>query len=165
MIRVVFDTNIIVSALLQPLGPPAQLLTLTLASSIQQFLFSRPLERMKKLLRIASIKDNYSAWRDECRSGNRVYRWCIRGDRNRHGSGTQGAGSASVAALWPLWPTAISYAVSFLSIAIVWINPALCDCGGRRAPNLHRQPRCSMQGSSYVSTVRKILAHADALRK
>ena len=25
-------------------------------------------------------------------------------------------------ALWPLWPTAISYAVSFLLIAIIWIN-------------------------------------------
>jgi putative PIN family toxin of toxin-antitoxin system len=35
MIRVVVDTNIIVSALLQPLGPPAQLLVLALAGSIQ----------------------------------------------------------------------------------------------------------------------------------
>jgi putative PIN family toxin of toxin-antitoxin system len=35
MIRVVLDTNIIVSALLQPLGPPAQLLVLALAGSIQ----------------------------------------------------------------------------------------------------------------------------------
>lgn len=26
------------------------------------------------------------------------------------------------AALWPLWPTAISYAVSYLFIAIIWIN-------------------------------------------
>lgn len=25
-------------------------------------------------------------------------------------------------ALWPLWPTAISYAVSFLLVAIIWIN-------------------------------------------
>jgi uncharacterized membrane protein len=25
-------------------------------------------------------------------------------------------------ALWPLWPTAISYAVSYLFIAIIWIN-------------------------------------------
>jgi len=25
-------------------------------------------------------------------------------------------------ALWPLWPTAISYALSFLFIAIIWIN-------------------------------------------
>ena len=24
--------------------------------------------------------------------------------------------------LWPLWPTAISYAVSYLFIAIIWIN-------------------------------------------
>src|SRR4029077_5082229 len=27
-------------------------------------------------------------------------------------------------ALWPLWPTAISYAVSYLLIAIIWINHA-----------------------------------------
>src|SRR5262245_41636559 len=25
-------------------------------------------------------------------------------------------------ALWPLWPTAISYAVSYLFVAIIWIN-------------------------------------------
>jgi len=25
-------------------------------------------------------------------------------------------------ALWPLWPTAISYAVSYLFIAIIWVN-------------------------------------------
>ncbi|HKD09567.1 MAG TPA: putative toxin-antitoxin system toxin component, PIN family [Bryobacteraceae bacterium] len=35
MTRVVLDTNIIVSALLQPLGPSAQLLTLALGGSIQ----------------------------------------------------------------------------------------------------------------------------------
>jgi uncharacterized membrane protein len=29
---------------------------------------------------------------------------------------------ASFSALWPLWPTAISYAVSYLFIAIIWIN-------------------------------------------
>jgi uncharacterized membrane protein len=29
---------------------------------------------------------------------------------------------AAVSALWPLWPTAISYAVSYLLIAIIWIN-------------------------------------------
>ncbi|HEY3457202.1 MAG TPA: TMEM175 family protein [Bryobacteraceae bacterium] len=28
----------------------------------------------------------------------------------------------SFSALWPLWPTAISYAVSYLFIAIIWIN-------------------------------------------
>ena len=27
--------------------------------------------------------------------------------------------------LWPLWPTAISYAVSYLFIAIIWINHLL----------------------------------------
>jgi uncharacterized membrane protein len=29
---------------------------------------------------------------------------------------------ASLSDLWPLWPTAISYAVSYLFIAIIWIN-------------------------------------------
>ena len=29
---------------------------------------------------------------------------------------------ASFSVLWPLWPTAISYAVSYLFIAIIWIN-------------------------------------------
>lgn len=29
---------------------------------------------------------------------------------------------ANFAALWPLWPTAISYVVSYLFIAIIWIN-------------------------------------------
>jgi uncharacterized membrane protein len=28
----------------------------------------------------------------------------------------------ALSALWPLWPTAISYAVSYLFIAIIWIN-------------------------------------------
>jgi len=35
MIRVVLDTNIIVSALLQPLGPPAQVFLLALGNSVQ----------------------------------------------------------------------------------------------------------------------------------
>jgi putative PIN family toxin of toxin-antitoxin system len=35
MIRVVLDTNIVVSALLQPLGPPAQVLVLALSGSFQ----------------------------------------------------------------------------------------------------------------------------------
>lgn len=35
MIRVVLDTNIIVSALLQPLGPPAQVFLLALGDTIQ----------------------------------------------------------------------------------------------------------------------------------
>lgn len=29
---------------------------------------------------------------------------------------------AAFSALWPLWPTAISYAVSYLFIAVIWIN-------------------------------------------
>src|ERR1017187_5994182 len=35
MIRIVLDTNIIVSALLQPLGPPAQVFVLAIGGSIQ----------------------------------------------------------------------------------------------------------------------------------
>jgi putative PIN family toxin of toxin-antitoxin system len=35
MIRVVLDTNIIVSALLQPLGPPAQIVVMALGGSIE----------------------------------------------------------------------------------------------------------------------------------
>jgi len=35
MIRVVLDTNIIVSALLQPLGPPAQVFSLALGGEVQ----------------------------------------------------------------------------------------------------------------------------------
>lgn len=35
MIRVVLDTNIIVSALLQPLGPPTEVFLMVLASKIQ----------------------------------------------------------------------------------------------------------------------------------
>jgi uncharacterized membrane protein len=29
---------------------------------------------------------------------------------------------ATFSALWPLWPTAISYAVSYLFVAIIWVN-------------------------------------------
>jgi len=29
---------------------------------------------------------------------------------------------AAISSLWPLWPTAISYGVSYLFIAIIWIN-------------------------------------------
>jgi uncharacterized membrane protein len=29
---------------------------------------------------------------------------------------------AAFSALWPLWPTAISYAVSYVFIAIIWVN-------------------------------------------
>jgi len=31
-------------------------------------------------------------------------------------------GQSAFSALWPLWPTAISYGVSYLFVAIVWIN-------------------------------------------
>jgi uncharacterized membrane protein len=29
---------------------------------------------------------------------------------------------AAFSALWPLWPTAVSYVVSYLFIAIIWID-------------------------------------------
>jgi uncharacterized membrane protein len=35
-------------------------------------------------------------------------------------------------ALWPLWPTAISYAVSYLFIAIIWINHHVASVADRR---------------------------------
>jgi uncharacterized membrane protein len=31
-------------------------------------------------------------------------------------------GEATYSALWPLWPTAVSYVVSYLFIAIIWVN-------------------------------------------
>ena len=31
-------------------------------------------------------------------------------------------GQPAFSALWPLWPTAVSYAVSYLFLAIIWIN-------------------------------------------
>ena len=42
MIRVVIDTNIIVSALLQPLGPPAQVFLLAVSGSISRMNVGRP---------------------------------------------------------------------------------------------------------------------------
>lgn len=30
--------------------------------------------------------------------------------------------NSGLRALWPLWPTAVSYAVSYLAVAIVWVN-------------------------------------------
>src|SRR6188472_2692351 len=31
-------------------------------------------------------------------------------------------GQPAFSALWPLWPTAVSYAVSYLFLAIIWVN-------------------------------------------
>jgi uncharacterized membrane protein len=42
---------------------------------------------------------------------------------------------AAFSALWPLWPTAISYAVSYVFIAVIWII-----CGGLI---LHWRPEAS----------------------
>jgi predicted nucleic acid-binding protein len=46
MIRVVLDTNIIVSALLQPLGQPAQVFVLAIAGSIQMCVSGERLRRV-----------------------------------------------------------------------------------------------------------------------
>jgi uncharacterized membrane protein len=41
------------------------------------------------------------------------------------------------AALWPLWPTAVSYAVSYLFIAIIWVNHHhLLRFAGKATPRL-----------------------------
>src|SRR5215469_9594334 len=50
MIRVVLDTNIIVSALLQPLGPPAQVFVLAIGGSIQLVSAATSMQSMRKLL-------------------------------------------------------------------------------------------------------------------
>jgi hypothetical protein len=49
---------------------------------------------------------------------------------------------AAFSALWPLWPTAISYAVSYLFIAIMH---------GLHAPGSHWLRSCFTQGCLYAS--------------
>ena len=83
-------------------------------------------------------------------------------------------------ALWPLWPTGISYAVSFLFIAIIWINhhylmrfvgsptlqliwmnfihlflvcSSLLRRHGLRAPGSRRLPWCFTPDCSCASTL------------
>jgi putative PIN family toxin of toxin-antitoxin system len=67
MIRVVIDTNIIVSALLQPLGPPAQVFLLAVSGSIQlcitgevyaeyEAVIRRPRFRLEESVIIAALK-------------------------------------------------------------------------------------------------------------
>jgi hypothetical protein len=96
---------------------------------------------------------------------------------------------ASFAALWPLWPTVISYAVSYLFIAIIWINHhhlmrfvgapdarvdlgqlrpsvpgvalALCDCLGRA--HSFRVLACGVLRSA-VRLRRQCLQHLRARR-
>jgi uncharacterized membrane protein len=85
---------------------------------------------------------------------------------------------AAFSALWPLWPTAISYAVSYLFITIIWINhhhlmrfvgpPTLgliwinfvhlfmvsllpLATAGSHAPGSRRLLSCSTRGCLYAS--------------
>jgi len=51
MIRVVLDTNIIVSALLQPLGPPAQAFLLVLRDAVQMCVSSAVFAEYEEVLR------------------------------------------------------------------------------------------------------------------
>jgi uncharacterized membrane protein len=56
---------------------------------------------------------------DNCGPRDGIFRRGVRGDRDHHGAGTQGPDQPAFSALWP---TAISYAVSYLFAAIIWIN-------------------------------------------
>jgi putative PIN family toxin of toxin-antitoxin system len=56
MIRVVIDTNIIVSALLQPLGPPAQILMLALNGVIQICITGNIYAEYEEVLRRARFR-------------------------------------------------------------------------------------------------------------
>ncbi len=51
MIRVVLDTNIVVSALLQPLGPPAQVFLLVLGNAVQMCISGRIFAEYEEVLR------------------------------------------------------------------------------------------------------------------
>jgi len=42
---------------------------------------------------------------------------------------------AKLSALFPLWPTALSYAVSYLFVAIIWINHHRIFCSLRMMPH------------------------------
>jgi putative PIN family toxin of toxin-antitoxin system len=56
MIRVVLDTNIIVSALLQPLGPPAQIFVLALGGSIRLCVSGRIYAEYEEVIRRPRFK-------------------------------------------------------------------------------------------------------------
>ena len=55
-------------------------------------------------------------------TGESVLRRCVCGDHHHPGAGTQTAERRYLQALLPLWPTGLSYVVSYLFIAIVWVN-------------------------------------------
>jgi uncharacterized protein len=58
MIRVVLDTNVIVSALLQPLGPPAQILVLALSKSIQMYVSDPVFAEYEEVIGRPKLKRN-----------------------------------------------------------------------------------------------------------
>jgi putative PIN family toxin of toxin-antitoxin system len=61
MIRVVIDTNIIVSALLQPLGPPAQVLLLAVSGSIQLCITGEVYAEYEEVIRRPRFRRDESA--------------------------------------------------------------------------------------------------------
>jgi len=60
MIRVVLDTNIIVSALLQPLGPPAQVFSLAAGGSIQLCVSGEVHAKCEEVIRLPRFRRDES---------------------------------------------------------------------------------------------------------
>ena len=56
MIRVVLDTNIIISALLQPLGPPAQIFVMALGGSVQMCMTGSVYAEYEEVIRRPRLK-------------------------------------------------------------------------------------------------------------
>ena len=52
----------------------------------------------------------------------RLLRWRVRRDHHDSGAGAPSSEGGELRALLELWPTAVSYAISYLFIAIVWVN-------------------------------------------
>jgi predicted nucleic acid-binding protein len=66
MIRVVLDTNIIVSALLQPLGPPAQVFLLAISGSIRLCMSGDVYAEYEEVIRRPRLRrdEDLSVWID-----------------------------------------------------------------------------------------------------
>lgn len=58
----------------------------------------------------------------DTRTTGSIFGQRVRRNHHKHVAGTEAARQSSFAALLPLWPTGVSYAVSYLFIAIVWVN-------------------------------------------
>ena len=56
MIRVVLDTNIIISALLQPLGPPAQIFVMALGGSVRMCMTGSVYAEYEEVIRRPRLK-------------------------------------------------------------------------------------------------------------